>query len=115
MRQYITDPKELDRLDGDQIMSTGKDLHGCEIPTYVIPETNIAEAQKRIDANKKRHAKLNRYADICSMHDPEEIEEAKEIAERDYCAECHPGCMDQDTCDGFRKEVGDILREWENE
>jgi len=115
MRRSVTNPKELARMDRGQIMATGKDLHGCRIPTTAIPETDITAAQARIDANKKRHAKLNRYADICAYNDPDTIDEAKQVAERDYCADCHPGCMDQDTCEGFKKEVGDILKEWAEE
>lgn len=114
--RYITDPGKLARLDRDQIFSTGRDLHGCPIPAVLTnpPSKERIEAmQKQIDESKKRHALLNRWMNVCAFNDVETIEEAKEVAEREYCAICRPGCNHQDTCDGFKKEVGDILIEWQ--
>jgi len=119
MRQFITNPKELNRLDRDQIFATGKDLHGCPIPAVPTEQKDLTGTQANIDRNKKRHAKLSRWMNVCSMNDPEKIEEAKEVAKQGICRDCNnPDCRYcnvRSNCEGFKKEVGDILEEWSKE
>lgn len=120
MRRSVTNPKTLARMDRGQIMATGKDLHGCTVPR-IVAELNrdLTEMQAAIDKNKERHAKLNRWMDICSMNDPETIAEAKQVAKQGICRDCNNpdwrDCNVRSSCEGFKKEVGDILKEWAEE
>jgi len=114
MRSYITNPKELNLLDRDQIFETGKDLHGCPIPAIVSdPDKDVTQAQANIDKSKKRHARMNQWLDACSIDEKQFFQAAKyELCVRTECwrfHEWHDCFLD---CDDFWREMSNIREEW---
>ncbi len=38
-------------------------------------------------------------------------EEARELVEAEFCGNCRLGCNMQDTCDGFKEEVEEVMKD----